>query len=274
MSNRVRARREQLGLTQKELATHVAISRQTLNGIEADRQSPSVMLALRLARVLSTQVEALFGDAEAHGPQAQIPIDAALAGRLRGQRARVVACELRGRYVVHPMVTRGRVGHSWAADGIASASEARRGRVRVQLAASLDQVRENLVIAGAEPGLSVLCEHLNGSPGPGRFRWFARPPRAALTALANGHVHVAGAPAEDARGRSLARYLPTASAQLIALGAAHSGVIGLLVPDDIRDRRITRMRETLASAPFKRALRALGYDTRLSGEELTRITLD
>lgn len=289
MGNQVRVRREQLGMSQKELAAQVDISRQTLNAIEADRQSPSVVLALKLAGALCTQVEALFASDDAREPS---HIDAALAGRLRGQTTRVLACELRGRYVAHPLPARPTrevpASHSavervvgQAADGIAVAAHAThvaRGRVRVDLAASLDQVRDNFVIAGAAPGLSLLCDHLNRSPGPGRFRCLPHSPRAALTALARSQVHSAAAHVAHARPsevcRELARYLPSASAHVLALASWEGQWVGLVVPDDIRDPRVVRMRETLLGAALQRDLRALGYDTRLTGQELARITLD
>jgi len=374
MTCRVRTRREQLGMTQKELAAKAEISRQTLHAIEMDRQSPSVELALRLARVLTTHVEALFAEAD---PPRPAPIEAALAGRLRGQVTRVLACELRGRYVAHSLAGQ-RTGAGPAADGVARVVPGlRRGRVRVELAASLEQVHDNLVIAGSVPGLALLCDHLNRAPGPGRFRLLPRERRAALTALAKSQVHVAGAAIEaspSASSRAFARYLPSASALVIALASWDVGLVlspqararqrargsarhaladprlrlalqepgsaareqclalladvgadprdatasalavqgytgaaravalgladvglciasaareyglafepcmqecfGLIVPDDIRDHRIARMHETLASAAWQRDLRALGYDARLSGKEWVRIQLD
>jgi len=44
------------------LAEAVGVSRQTVIAIEQGDYAPSVFLALRLARVLTTTVEDLFGD--------------------------------------------------------------------------------------------------------------------------------------------------------------------------------------------------------------------
>jgi putative transcriptional regulator len=52
------------GLTQAQLAEAAGVSRQTVVAIEAGDYAPSVYLALRLADVLATTVEALFAPTE------------------------------------------------------------------------------------------------------------------------------------------------------------------------------------------------------------------
>lgn len=53
-------RRKRAGLTQAQLAGLVEVSRQTIIAIERGDYSPSVYLALRIARALDTTVEELF----------------------------------------------------------------------------------------------------------------------------------------------------------------------------------------------------------------------
>jgi len=50
-----------MDLTQAELAKKIEVSRQTVVSIEGGDYAPSVYLALRLAEVLDTTVEDLFG---------------------------------------------------------------------------------------------------------------------------------------------------------------------------------------------------------------------
>ena len=60
MKNRVRELRTAKGLSQGELAAAVAVSRQTINSIEKERYTPSLPLALALARYFGSTVEEMF----------------------------------------------------------------------------------------------------------------------------------------------------------------------------------------------------------------------
>jgi putative transcriptional regulator len=60
MRNSVRDLRTGLGLSQGQLASEMGVSRQTINSIEQDRYTPSLPLALALARFFGTTVEAIF----------------------------------------------------------------------------------------------------------------------------------------------------------------------------------------------------------------------
>jgi putative transcriptional regulator len=60
MRNRVRELRTAKGLSQGELAAHLDVSRQTINSIEQERYTPSLPLALALARFFETTVEEMF----------------------------------------------------------------------------------------------------------------------------------------------------------------------------------------------------------------------
>jgi putative transcriptional regulator len=61
--NRIRELRTAEGLSQAELASALQVSRQTINAIETERYTPSLPLALALARYFETTVEEVF-DAE------------------------------------------------------------------------------------------------------------------------------------------------------------------------------------------------------------------
>jgi putative transcriptional regulator len=58
--NDVRARRAAKGLSQAELAERLDVSRQTINSIETDRYTPSLPLAIAIARFFGTCVEEIF----------------------------------------------------------------------------------------------------------------------------------------------------------------------------------------------------------------------
>jgi putative transcriptional regulator len=61
MRNRVRELRAALGLSQGELAAALDVSRQTINSIETERYTPSLPLALALAKYFGRPVEEVFG---------------------------------------------------------------------------------------------------------------------------------------------------------------------------------------------------------------------
>jgi putative transcriptional regulator len=60
MRNAVRRMRGDQGLTQGELGQAMGVSRQTINAIETERYTPSLPLALALARYFGTTVEEVF----------------------------------------------------------------------------------------------------------------------------------------------------------------------------------------------------------------------
>ena len=66
MTNDVRELRTARGLSQQALADAMAVSRQTINSIEKGRYTPSLPLAIGLARYFETTVEVMFhGDDDA-----------------------------------------------------------------------------------------------------------------------------------------------------------------------------------------------------------------
>jgi putative transcriptional regulator len=72
MKNQVRELQTQRGLAQGQLAEAMGVSRQTINSIENDRYTPSLPLAIALARYFGVTVEEMFDD------QGTLPGDRAL----------------------------------------------------------------------------------------------------------------------------------------------------------------------------------------------------
>lgn len=71
MRNDVRSLREGRGLSQGQLAHEMGVSRQTINSIETERYTPSLPLAIQLARFFARTVEEVFradGAGEAGAP--------------------------------------------------------------------------------------------------------------------------------------------------------------------------------------------------------------
>jgi putative transcriptional regulator len=60
MRNETRRLRTERGLSQQQLAEELDVSRQTINSIETERYTPSLPLAITLARFFGKPVEEVF----------------------------------------------------------------------------------------------------------------------------------------------------------------------------------------------------------------------
>ena len=60
VENRVQHLRTKVGITQEELAEKIGVSRQTIIAIEKGNYTPSVLLALRIAKYFKMPVEDIF----------------------------------------------------------------------------------------------------------------------------------------------------------------------------------------------------------------------
>ncbi len=60
MKNNIRVERAIHNMTQAELAEKIQVSRQTINAMESNKYVPSTVLALKIARLFSKPVEAIF----------------------------------------------------------------------------------------------------------------------------------------------------------------------------------------------------------------------
>lgn len=60
LHNRLKEHRAKIGVNQQEMGALVGTSRQTISQIERGDYSPSVTLALKIAKVCNTTVEEIF----------------------------------------------------------------------------------------------------------------------------------------------------------------------------------------------------------------------
>lgn len=60
MKNKIKIERAIHNLTQADLAEKIGVSRQTINAMEADKYAPSVVLALKIAKLFNKSVEEIF----------------------------------------------------------------------------------------------------------------------------------------------------------------------------------------------------------------------
>lgn len=179
---RVRERRQALGLTQQQLAQRAGVSRQTLVAIEAGRLTPSVTVALRLARVLGCSVEDLFALPEPQVVDAQL---AEVAEPLPPLPFRVHLVRIGREFVAWPLA-----GEANEAEGIAR--ERRGERLQVEPLVDPVSLERGLVLAGCDPALGLLASLLGRWHRELRVVWIPVGSLGALRALARGQVHIAG----------------------------------------------------------------------------------
>ena len=60
MQNNIAKYRKEAGLSQQELADAINVSRKTISTVETNRFTPSVIIALKIAKHFNTSVVSLF----------------------------------------------------------------------------------------------------------------------------------------------------------------------------------------------------------------------
>jgi molybdate-binding protein/DNA-binding XRE family transcriptional regulator len=201
LQSHVRDRRLARGLAQGELARAAGITRQALHAIETDRYLPNVAVAVRLARALGCPIEDLFAPPAAAG-------GTVIEGRLLGDGrdalpVRAKVWSVAGQVFVLPV---SRLGASLSfavrADALIVGrpeGRARPARVRVRLMRTRGEVDRTIAVAGCDPAVHLVGEHLRRQAEAGDLVAWTLGSTAALDSLARGEVHVAGVHVVDPR---------------------------------------------------------------------------
>jgi len=187
----LRRARLKSGLKQSELAKRAGISRQTLSVLESGRGQPSTSVALHLARVLGCRVEELFWLRDEAGE-----LTAELAAGAEAPRAkagRVVIGSVAGRWVAHPLSREDPLALTTSADALLVRGSRADRTVRLRPLRPPEALQANVLVAGCDPGLSVLAGHVEDRWPGQRLRWIPVGSDAALKMLGRGHAHLAGA---------------------------------------------------------------------------------
>ena len=179
------------GLTQNELAERAGISRQTLSVLESGRGQPATLIALRLARVLGCRVEELFWLREEGGE-----IIAELAGPARfreGKFSRALVGSVASRWVAHPLPRDDAFALTTPADAVFVRSQTDHQTAKLRALRPIEALEANVLVAGCDPGLSVLAGRAQDRWPGLRLCWIMVASDAALKMLGRGHAHIAGA---------------------------------------------------------------------------------
>ena len=151
--------RQRRGYSAAELAKRVKVSRQTIYAIEAGSYIPNTVLSLQLARVLEVGVEDLFSlEREGPSPVRTREVDLLPGGGSLEPGQPVQLCRVDRRVMGSaPDSTPWNLPPADAVLISAQTRAARKGRV--ELFQDEEQLGNRLLLAGCDPGMSVLSRH-------------------------------------------------------------------------------------------------------------------
>ncbi len=186
--NKLSPLRQKRGLSAIELAKAVGISRQTVYAIESGTYVPNTVVALRLARALDCSVEDLFQLEGDPGPDLRAESATLLDATdtpVPGQM--VELCEVGGKLMASPPAPQ-----AWyfpASDAVVESAHPD-GSAQVRLFHGTVDVQNRILVAGCDPGISVLSKHVQAA-GTGLVLAH-RNSSQSLDLLRRGAIHVAG----------------------------------------------------------------------------------
>jgi len=190
--------RQKRGLGAAELATEVGVSRQTIYAMEAGNYVPNTIVALKLARTLGAKVEDLFRIEDEAKPPAESE-EAILIGDgaqppYEGQPVQLCP-------VGNELVAVAPDSFDWSlppADAVLLTKPrtgSKPATVRVQPFHARLDLSKRLLVAGCDPGISVLARHLRRAGV--ELVVLNRNSTTALDLLKQGLVHIAGSHLRD-----------------------------------------------------------------------------
>src|SRR5512145_2324250 len=182
--------RRERGFSAIDLASRIGVTRQTVYAMEAGSYVPNTTIALRMARVLGVAVEDLFHLEGQEPVQRATEVDVLPGEENAGPGQPVQVCRVGDRLVAtcpSPL--------SWIlppSDGVLVTSNSKRSKARAtaQLQRDDRQIRQRLLLAGCDPGVSVLSRHLERAGV--EIVAVGRNSSQSLDLLKQGLVHVAG----------------------------------------------------------------------------------
>jgi len=194
IENHLGTLRRKRGISAAQLALTAGVARQSIYAMEAGSYVPNTAVALRLAQALGVHVEDLFAlpEAEAVRPRSeQVTVLPSSQPVHSGQPVQL--CRVNKRLVASRPST-----VPWffpVSDAVVSRRLPRNSRADVQIFDDEADFRNRVLIAGCDPGISVLAHHLRAS---GIELVLAhRNSSQALRLLKDGCVHIAGTHLRD-----------------------------------------------------------------------------
>ena len=248
IENHLGTLRQKRGISAAQLARTAGVTRQTIYAMEAGSYVPNTAVALRLAQALEVKVEDLFSL-----PQAEpTGIRSEEATLLPGSEALhpgqpVQLCRVNKRLVASPPSP-----VPWyfpVSDAVVASKPPKNGRTDVQVFDAADDFRNRVLIAGCDPGISVLAHHLQ-STGV-ELVLAHRNSSQSLQLLKDGCVHIAGTHLRDeSSGESnlpeIGRMFPKNTVAVITFAVWEEGIVtatgnpkGIRAIEDLARRDVT-----------------------------------
>jgi molybdate-binding protein/DNA-binding XRE family transcriptional regulator len=194
-SNHLKTLRTQKGLSQGELAISAGITRQAVSSIESNLYLPTTGVALHLASALACRVEDLF-----NLRTAEDIIEGKLIGHLpqsdmKASPIRVKVSTVGSKTVVRPITGLGEVlSFAVPADGyvVEPHGQTSGATVRVKLSRDRQAIEQTISVAGCDPAIFLAGEHMRRRKDQTSLVGWTMGSMAALRALQQGEVHIAG----------------------------------------------------------------------------------
>ena len=206
IENRLRSHRTARGWSQGQLADAAHITRQAVCAIEANQYLPTTAVALRLAGALHCKVEDLFSLISTGDLIEGDLVRAHPSKRGSLSRSRVKVAMVADRVIVRPMAALGEVlNYTVPADGLIvdqapnRRSEKALTRVKVRLLRDRRAVEQEIAVAGCDPAIFLAGEYLRRRENNVTVVGWSMGSAAAVEAVKEGEVHVAGLHVVDAK---------------------------------------------------------------------------
>jgi molybdate-binding protein/DNA-binding XRE family transcriptional regulator len=228
IENNLAALRQKRGLSAAWLAKTVGISRQTIYAMEAGSYVPNTAVALRLARALEVRMEDLFSLTEG-SPLPDLPSDDVMllpgSDPLQpGQPVQLCRVDKR-------LMATAPSPAPWflpSTDAIVTGKATDARKTKVQICHADGDFHNRILVAGCDPGISVLARHVQ--PSGIELVLAHRNSSQALALLKEGSVHVAGTHLRDeASGESnipeIGRMFPKNAVAVISFAVWEEGIL-------------------------------------------------
>jgi putative molybdopterin biosynthesis protein len=233
IENHLSELRQKRGLSASGLARMAGVNRQTIYAMEAGAYVPNTAVALRLARALEVNVENLFTLME----QATAPdLRSEQALLLPGSDAPSPGQPVQLCRVDQRLMAAAPSAVPWyfpASDAIVTGEPVEggktlEGKIKVQIYHPDGDFRNRILVAGCDPGISVLARHVR--PAGVELVLVHRNSSQALTLLKEGCVHIAGTHLRDeATGESnipeVGRLFPKNAVAVISFAVWEEGIV-------------------------------------------------